>query len=100
MITLRITINFYIKLQNEDFFPFVCTMSKNMAPSVFTNLENIALAEIFTVMWSKTSGLSNKTEENDIQSSEQCLRWFPKAAAIYFCFYWYMSEIQCPQHGK
>lgn len=62
-------------------------MSKNMAPSVFTNLENIALAEIFTVMWSKTSGLSNKTEENDIQSSEQCLRWFPKAAAIYFCFF-------------
>lgn len=33
MITLRININFYLKLQNEDFFPFVCTMSKNMAPS-------------------------------------------------------------------
>lgn len=41
------------------FFPFVCTMSKNMAPSVFTNLEKIALTEIFIVMWSKTSVLSN-----------------------------------------
>lgn len=50
--------------------------------------KKIALTEIFTVMWSKTSVLSIKTEENDIQSSEQCLRWFPTAAAIYFCFYW------------
>lgn len=83
------------------FFPFVCTMSKNMAPSVFTNLEKIALTEIFTVMWSKTSGLSNKTEENDIQSSEQCLRWFSKSSCNKLLFLLkYMSEIQCPQHGK
>lgn len=78
MITLRINVIFLSWIASEDFFSScVYRVDKYGSKYVHKSWKIHVLAEICTVLIRKKKirVLSNKTIENDIQSSEQCLSY-------------------------